>query len=387
MRNNISARNVAIDSRTSDTKTLPGARRLSETLSKCAGFTLIELLVVIAIIAVLIALLLPAVQAAREAAARTQAASNLTQLGTAFHAFYAENGHYPRTWSEAAGICDDFPTSPLCIPPPCCTGLVNGWQYSIVLPTDPGPGPHPEVGSPHFQLEAEPLYPGITGSVSLVMDQNGNITDFPTPGADEARRQMFARILDRGAETVSDLLKMDRDAPPLAREYVTSSGMPAAVFNMFDGNGDGTVGIEEIQNFQRLDGRNQEGPLAEFLAFAGDEMKLDMLSPEVKATIGVQLSDLHGDPAEQIFSYDGLCNLTKQYVNKEGVAHAMCAKLSAAEAAEARGDYEAMRGALGAYANQVAAQSGKTLTRRRAITLTLLKKAMETGSNITQNIK
>lgn len=75
------------------------------------GFTLIELLVVIAIIALLVSLLLPAVQAAREAARRSQCSNNLRQINLALQNYISANKVIPPAYVVYSPAMGGFDTA------------------------------------------------------------------------------------------------------------------------------------------------------------------------------------------------------------------------------------------------------------------------------------
>jgi prepilin-type N-terminal cleavage/methylation domain-containing protein/prepilin-type processing-associated H-X9-DG protein len=88
------------------------------------AFTLVELLVVIAIIGILVALLLPAIQAAREAARRSQCTNNEKQIGLA---------------------CLNFESSSRVLPPGAYLGEGSSWSAFIL--------PYLEEGNVFSQLK------------------------------------------------------------------------------------------------------------------------------------------------------------------------------------------------------------------------------------------
>ncbi|WP_428303626.1 DUF1559 domain-containing protein [Lacipirellula sp.] len=132
-------------------------------LGKRAGFTLVELLVVIAIIGVLVALLLPAVQAAREAARRTQCMNRLKQIGIAF-----QNHHDSQKFFPSGGWGFSFVGDP---DEGFGAGQPGGWAYSVL--------PYMELASLHDIGKGVKVTNGATNGTKKT--SNARMMQTPVP--------------------------------------------------------------------------------------------------------------------------------------------------------------------------------------------------------------
>ena len=139
--------------------------------SKRRAFTLVELLVVIAIIGVLVALLLPAIQAAREAARRSQCKNNLKQIGLALHNYESARRTFPPGFVSRAATTNG-------------PGIGPGWGWAAHIL------PYLEESSLKIDFNREitdPLYDNIECYAS----ERVSLPDRRRRGADYFRAQRF----------------------------------------------------------------------------------------------------------------------------------------------------------------------------------------------------
>lgn len=318
----------------------------------CAGFTLIELLLVVAGTAILIGLLLPAVQKVREAAARTASSAKLQLFCSKGQHFYETEGRFPTSLAELE---------------PDSGGAVqesDGYSFRIV----PGDG---------LRIEAEPTYPGVTGSETLVarLGPAGDVVieRMPTPGAEEGRAAMWTNIRAGGVRILEASIEETPEAIPAVHPALEDRQTLDAAYAMLDGDGDGRFALADVAAPHDF-----PAPLAEFLGLVGREMRLETLSPELLRRVGVDLNTVREAPVSAPFDWSTLGELTGEFVTAPEALKPMRTKLAAAEAAYRRGDRQTMVRRLDEYIALVDAQILRSLTRSDGETLKMMAEVAKT---------
>ena len=347
-------------------KALKPESRNQNVIKNCCGFTLIELLFAIATVAVLIALLLPVIQRKREEYAANKATQNLMAMIEASNAYRMRMGSYPNTIPQLVQFCGTNPG--LCsLDPQLANGSSGGYLYRILVGSDGGV----------WRIEAEPEFPGITGSITVIIDVDFSLTSMATPGADAVRQQAFDNILKQGAETAVQLLNLDptEAATSQVRGYVgattVNAGTQTSVFTTLNTNHDGMVSVQECISGQGAGDPIPTELLGSFLAAVSRELRLDMLDAQSGQDIAVTMAELD-QTQPSLFSIDELQHLTRIVVNGGEGDDILATKLQAAEDAEASGNLNRKAKSLKQYRKRVNKLIGTSVTRTEANTLIAL---------------
>lgn len=262
------------------------------------GFTLVELLVVIAIIGVLVALLLPAVQAAREAARRSQCQNNLRNLALGLLNYHDARGEFPiavqvhksdidagrGVLAAATGARPLANWSILTLP----YWEQQTLQDSFVFSDPPGSGPVVSPTRTPVYLN-DPAYPQNLAAI------NTPIEIFLCP-SDQGRETPFVGINDeswaRGNYAMNGPLHAAQNFLAIQNQSsrVPLLQVPLSLIN-------GVSGINESQSMRQItDGTSQTILLAEL------RIGLDAVDSRGVWALGLFGSSVHGDHASNWIS-------------------------------------------------------------------------------------
>jgi prepilin-type N-terminal cleavage/methylation domain-containing protein len=180
------------------------------------AFTLVELLVVIAIIGILVALLLPAIQAAREAARRSQCGNNVKNLALGLHTYHDSRKRFPSgmDWPEEDALFTPWHSN------------VWGWSYHVL--------PQVEESGVHDLLAAQPN-PTPAGrksqrtlsQVFFDVNQQGGGLSHPAIVAMQTQLPVFRCPSDATPPLLPALIEEDTSNNPEGRDFARAISNPA----------------------------------------------------------------------------------------------------------------------------------------------------------------
>lgn len=205
-------------------------------------------------------------------------------------------------------------------------------------------------------------------------DASGQTASFSAAAIDgPATRTIRVRVSDASSSTIDEATVSVTNVAPTATFNAPASALAGSAF---------TLSLTNARDAAPADGPGLQYAFdcgSGYSAFSASNTTSCPTDSTGTRSVGGKVRDDDGGVTEYratvtvTVTYASLCALVQQYVDKEGVANALCSTL---DAAARKADRKGQEADLHAFVNQVEAQSGKSMTAQEAAILTALAQAL-----------